>query len=173
MTNHAMAGRCREDLACGMDGCVSKPIHVQTLRAEIERLTKHRHREVIRDMTSQTKEPSNSAIDLAELLARVENDRELLLDLVSIFKEDFPKRLRALHQAVDTGDAKQVAAVAHTLKGMLSNLAAHRAAAGAAKLEQLGRNGDIPAFPNAFFSLERETTTLLNELDASLTEVGK
>jgi CheY-like chemotaxis protein len=173
MTAHAMAGDAERYLAAGMDGYVSKPIHVETLRAELNRFTNDGNREVTLDMPPRSKEFSSSAVDFAELLARVENDRELMLELVSIFKEEFPKQLGALHQAVDARDAKQVAAIAHTLKGMLSNLAAHQAAAAASRLEQLGRNAEITAFPSAFSLLEREAATLLRELDTSLTEVHK
>jgi len=42
----------------------------------------------------------NGRVDLLELLARVDNDRELLRDLVTIFKEDFPRHLLALQDAV-------------------------------------------------------------------------
>ncbi len=123
-------------------------------------------------MTPQAKDSSNSAVDFAELLARVENDRELMRDLVTIFKEDFPQQLQALRQGVETGDAKQVAISAHTLKGMYSNLAAHPAAAGASRLEQLGRRGEVGAFQNAFASLESEAARVLRELDACMSEVS-
>lgn len=124
-------------------------------------------------MTPHTKESSNSTLNVAELLGRVENDRELLHELVTIFKEEFPKQLQALREAVNTSDAKRVAAIAHSLKGMLSNLAAHKAAAGAAQLEQLGRTGEVSAFPNAFYSLDREAAILLRELDTSMIEAHK
>jgi HPt (histidine-containing phosphotransfer) domain-containing protein len=172
MTAHAMAGDADSYLASGMDGYVSKPIRVETLCSEIGRLANDRPCEVTEDMTPQLRNSSNSAVDLAELLARVENDRELMRDLIAIFKEDFPRQLQGLRQAVETGDAKQVAAFAHTLKGMLSNLAAHQAAAGASQLEQLGRNGEVASFHNAFSSLEREAAKALRELDTCMAEVS-
>jgi len=46
--------------------------------------------------------------DHAELLARVDNDRELLHELPRIFKEEYPRHLQALREAVDSGDAKLV-----------------------------------------------------------------
>src|SRR5260370_32909 len=82
---------------------------------------------------------SMPGVNFAELLACVESDRELLRDLLLIFKDDFPRRFQALQEAVSRCDSAQVAAVSHALKGMLANLAATRAAACAAELEQLGR----------------------------------
>jgi len=76
--------------------------------------------------------------DHQELLARVENDRELLRDLLTIFKEDFRANFLTLREAVEAKDGDLVATAAHTLRGMLSNLAASQAAATAARLEQMG-----------------------------------
>ena len=39
-------------------------------------------------------------IDLEELLARSEHDRELARDLLSIFQEEFPQRHQALREVV-------------------------------------------------------------------------
>src|SRR2546426_9029649 len=99
--------------------------------------------------------------DREELLARVENDRELLRDLFTIFKEEFPRQLRALREAEDAKDGDRVATAAHTLRGMLSNLAASRAAVAAAPLEQMGRKKEILCFQEAFGVLENDANQLL------------
>jgi len=62
-------------------------------------------------------------INLPELLFRLDDDRELLRELLAIFKEDFPQHLHAFRDAVASQDMKQTKTVSHTLKGMLSNLA--------------------------------------------------
>ena len=84
-----------------------------------------------------TRLSQGSSINFPELLSRVDNDRELLLDLFAIFKDEFPRHLQALRDAVSRDDMKQAATVSHTLKGMLSNLAVTRAARGAGQLEEL------------------------------------
>src|ERR1700758_3557510 len=81
-------------------------------------------------------------IDLEELLGRTENDRELMRDLLTIFKEEFPQRHQALGEAVASLNATSVVLEAHALKGMLFNLAAIEAAAAVAELERLGRNNE-------------------------------
>jgi HPt (histidine-containing phosphotransfer) domain-containing protein len=43
---------------------------------------------------------AKSLIDLEELLDRIENDRELMRDLLAIFKEEFPQRHGALREAI-------------------------------------------------------------------------
>jgi HPt (histidine-containing phosphotransfer) domain-containing protein len=97
-------------------------------------------------MKETAKGSSNLSFDHEELLARVENDRELLHDLLTIFKQEFPRYLQALRVAVDSGDGKLVALAAHALKGMLLNLAAGQAVASVARLEQMGRRGKRRGF---------------------------
>ena len=90
-------------------------------------------------MKGSSNQSAAPIVNLAELLARVDNDRELLCDLLSIFKDEFPGYIKSLEDAVDRKDAAKVASVSHTLKGMLSNLAVPKAAASAARLERLAR----------------------------------
>ena len=121
----------------------------------------------------KAKDPSKGpSLNLTELLSRVDNDRELLRDLLSIFKEDFPRHLRALREAVQPQDTKEVAVVSHTLKGMLSNLAVNRAATAAGHLEQLARDGAKAAPSDAFTAFEDEVRGLLPEMETYLVEVG-
>jgi len=113
----------------------------------------------------------NAIIDLAELLARVENDRGLIRELLLIFKDEFPGHVQALRDAVDSMDGDRVTAEAHTLKGMLSNLAATSAADAAARLEQLGQNREISKFQEACSVFESVSKDLLLQLDACMAEV--
>jgi two-component system, sensor histidine kinase and response regulator len=113
---------------------------------------------------------SMPGVNFAELLARVDNDRQLLRELLLIFKDDFPRHFQTLQQAVSRGDATQVAAVSHTLKGMLANLAAARAAACVAKLEQLARARDTTSFARALVAFEHEALRLVPEMETYLVE---
>ena len=112
-----------------------------------------------------------SSIDFPELLSRVDNDRELLLDLFAIFKEEFPRHLQGLRDAVSQEDMKQTATVSHMLKGMLSNLAVTRAAKGAGHLEELAHSGEKTSLPGALAAFELEVQGLLPEMEAYTAEV--
>jgi PAS domain S-box-containing protein len=172
MTAHAMAGDAEKYLSSGMDGYVSKPVRTGFLRAEIDRFTESPLTSIPGFAQQEEKYMPNSNIDLAELLARVENDRELMRELLLIFKEEFPRHLLALRVAVDSSDGEKVATEAHTLKGMLSNLAANPAAGAAARLEQLGRTQEVAAFQEACASFENISRDLLLQLDTCVVEVG-
>ena len=114
-----------------------------------------------------------SSVNLPELLSRLDNDRELLHDLLTIFKDDFPGHLQALQEAVARQDMKQTAVVSHTLKGMLSNLAVTRAAAAAAQLEQFAHDGANASLQQALAAFEQEVQGLLPEMETYMAEVQR
>jgi HPt (histidine-containing phosphotransfer) domain-containing protein len=115
---------------------------------------------------------TKSFLDLQELLARTENDRELMRELLSIFKEEFPQRFQALRDAVASLDATQVVMEAHALKGMLSNLAAGAAAEAAAELERLGRHKETSRFRESMARFETIATEIYRQIDVCLAEVS-
>jgi len=108
------------------------------------------------------------AFNFANLLDRVENDRELLRDLLAIFKQDSPRHLLSLKEAVLHSEMKQVQASSHTLKGMLSNLSMDRAADAAANLEQMGRHEERAGLKDALTLLEQEVADLMPMVDSYL-----
>jgi two-component system, sensor histidine kinase and response regulator len=170
MTAHAMAGDADKCLQAGMDGYVSKPIRTELLSSEIERVTRTKVKWKERTMQESKDLAVGTSVNLPELLARVDNDRELLRDLLSIFAEEFPRYLLALQEAVAHEDAKQVATVSHTLKGMLSNLAVTKAAASAGQLEQQARVGDQSSLKQAFVAFELDVQGLLPEMETYMAE---
>jgi HPt (histidine-containing phosphotransfer) domain-containing protein len=114
--------------------------------------------------------PAGVVLNLPELLLRVENDRDLLRELIEIFKEESPRLLQQLREHVVRKDMKSVEETSHGLKGMLSGLSAMPAASVAARLERMGREGDMAGLSDAVTLLELEIEKLLPELDASITE---
>jgi two-component system sensor histidine kinase/response regulator len=171
MTANAMAGDAEKYLAAGMDGYVSKPVRTGLLRAEIDRLAKPKKRPGAPAVKDSEMSISQTHINLEELRARAENDRELMRDLFSIFKEEFPQRFQALREAVQSRDAKRVAMEAHTLKGMLSNLAAGKAAGAAADLESLARNGETSKFEESLSAFQSIADEMFRQLDTCMAEV--
>jgi two-component system, sensor histidine kinase and response regulator len=117
-------------------------------------------------MTQQHGRSSQIAVNLPELLVRVENDHDLLCELIDIFKEDFPHRMQSLRESVARGDMKNVEATSHALKGMLSGLSVTGAAALAAGLEQMAREGKTTGLTEALALFESKVADLLPELDA-------
>lgn len=113
-----------------------------------------------------------SVLNVTELLTRVENDRELLRELVLIFKEKLPTQLDSLRKAIQAEDMEAIAIAGHSFKGMLSNLAASRAATVAEHLEELGRRRNKEEVSEAFIALQEEILLLLPELESCAAEMS-
>jgi len=119
-------------------------------------------------MQNAVQNTAGHVFNFAELLERIDNDAEFLRELLSIFKRDYPRRLHSLKEAITGAEMKQVEAASHSLKGMFSNLAMDRAAAAAARLEQMGRNRVRVGLEDALALLEHEVAGVLPVLDAYL-----
>jgi len=161
----------REILGSGHGRYVSKPIRSGILRAEIDCLTQTKISQEDSIMNKADHSSEAASVNLNELLARVDNDRELLCELFSIFKQEFPCHLEGLQNAVARNDAAQVARISHTLKGMLASLAATKAAACITRLEQLARAEEVSSLRGALEAFEKEAQGLLPEMDSYLAEV--
>jgi HPt (histidine-containing phosphotransfer) domain-containing protein len=109
---------------------------------------------------------TSSVLNITDLLNRVDNDRELVSELFFIFKSVFPSHLQRLSDAVAKKLPKQVEAESHTLKGMLLNLSAVRAAAMAGELENLGREKKIADMSEALTEFQSEVETLLLQMES-------
>ena len=82
-------------------------------------------------------------IDLKEVLERVQDDRELLIELFDIFQEDFVGKRQILGDAVKTKDIAKIKEVAHSLKGASGNISAKGMHADFLQIEQMTRNNDL------------------------------
>lgn len=171
MTAHAMTGDAEKYLCCGMDGYISKPIRLELLAAEIDRCTGITTPRIGESMKPSGTDSHQKEIDLADLLVRVDNDRDLLRELLHIFKDDAPGHMENLRRAVVHHDVPGVASEAHTLKGMLSNLSCKNASATAASLEKLAREERTSDFAESFAGLEQQMKRLLREIENSLSGV--
>jgi HPt (histidine-containing phosphotransfer) domain-containing protein len=109
--------------------------------------------------------------NLSELLARVDNDSELLREVIGICKAEIPRHISLLREAVAQADVKNIEKLGHTLKGMLLHLAATRAAAAAGRLEQLGRSSDTTTLTSAVAIFESEVAKLMMELEGHMAKI--
>ena len=85
----------------------------------------------------------NESIDLQEVLERVQEDRELLLELFQIFEEDFNARRAKLQELIKSGDAGAVRDLTHSMKGAAGNISAKAIHETCSRMEQLSGSGDL------------------------------
>jgi len=111
-------------------------------------------------------------LNLPKLMDRLEDDKELLLEIFDVFIEETPVRLRKLDAAVEAMDMTAIVQWAHALKGTSGTLQAGPLNESCLKLEMASRAGDAPLVlslvPVAVEMLER-TAAYVAELKAQLT----
>lgn len=94
-------------------------------------------------------------------------------DLLTIFMEELPQRLRGLRKAVASLNATHVVMEAYALKGMLSSLTAVEADETVAELERLGRNNEMSKFLESFPVFEAIAKELSRQVEDGVAEVSE
>jgi len=97
---------------------------------------------------------------------------DVLREIIDLFLRDAPSKIVRIQQAVDRSDAGEIAQGAHSLKGSAGNFGAHGLVALCARLEQLGKDGDIVKGPDLLRQVEQELDRVSSALkDEMMTEV--
>ena len=84
---------------------------------------------------------SEEIIDLKDVLERVQDDKELLVELFDIYQEDFVVKRKALGDAIAANDIAKIKEIAHSMKGSSGNISAKPLHAACLKLETLAKEG--------------------------------
>ena len=167
MTALAMKGDKERCLEAGMDGYLSKPIRPEELDNILDAYTAQN-----KSAAAQPEAlPVNESVDVQELLERVDGDRGFIAELAEVFREDYPRQMRAAREAAAAGDAEKVRRAGHALKGALSNLAAARACEFAFALETMGRSGDLSGAALTLTQLEDELPRVEKKLQSICPEM--
>ena len=151
MTAHALKGDRERCLEAGMDDYVAKPIHAEELFETIERVFSDR-----KPARPPEDASSEQGINWAEALKATQGNREALKAMAEAALEETPRLMAAMRQAVAQRDRTQLRLSAHTLKGSIRYFGAGRAFQYAARLEELGQEGNLEIVAPILADLEAE-----------------
>jgi CheY-like chemotaxis protein/HPt (histidine-containing phosphotransfer) domain-containing protein len=161
MTAHAMFGDRDRCLEAGMDDYVPKPIKMKAL---LECLAKVAQKHPSSARPAGSASPAEPLSSTEGLLQLADGDAELLAEVIQAFLADAPQLLQDLRQAAAQGDPKQVASVAHTIKGVVSTFEATGCQQAAVRLERACEAGASEGVAELSALLEREIERLIETL---------
>lgn len=99
-------------------------------------------------------------LDLNEFLERVQNDKELLLELLDIFVEDFQEKRKQMEAALKNNDCDQIKRLSHALKGSSGNISAKPLRSVLLQMEEKGKNGDLTGADGLLAEMDKEFEAL-------------
>lgn len=188
VTANAMSGDRETCMLAGVDSYTSKPVGpqalMQAMRLALDASAQWKqgahalqhNGEPIGSASNKTEESKPSAdrkrgdtnqappLDVEKLRRRLGGDDQALADLARGMRTDMAHRLHALRLAMDARDQVASTAQAHSLKGLLASITAHRAAALTNGLEMAARSGEWSLFNRALPVLRSE----IDKLDIAL-----
>jgi two-component system, sensor histidine kinase and response regulator len=110
-------------------------------------------------------------MDLETVLNNLGGDKELFVELATIFSEESFDQIKQIRDSIARGDLQSAAMVSHTLKGAVGNFAAKPAYYAAAQVEKMSRDGQLNEIADAVDVLEVEVNRLNSALERLVKEL--
>jgi len=97
---------------------------------------------------------SEQPIDLPEFLERVQDDKDLILELLDIFDQDYAVKRKLFDDVVSKKDFEQLKSITHSLKGASGNISAKQLRSCFLKLEEMAKMNDVTHAPEVLKELD-------------------
>ena len=95
-------------------------------------------------------------------------DPDIIAEVGGLFIEHSPEKVKAILQAVETGDAKGLQVAAHSLKSSSAYVGAMRLSAMSKELEMMGRSNVMDGAKEKAEMLKDEHMRVMTALDAEI-----
>jgi len=105
-----------------------------------------------------------NAIDIADVLERVQDDWELLFELFDIFEQDYAVKRKALGEYAEQKNFEKIRDVAHSLKGASGNISAKPLFHSFFQLEKLAEKKEMKGIPELLLDVDQQFTELMAEI---------
>ncbi len=92
-------------------------------------------------------------------------DKEVVLEIINIFINEYPERMETLKKNIDEKDFDQLKFNAHSLKGVVANFVAPEVQELARQLEIKGANSDLTGVDSLYNELHEKADIAVQELN--------
>jgi len=160
MTANALDGDKEKCFACGMNGYISKPFHIDDFLNEINRCTDEEF-----SSNSNNNQKLNLQIDgfdIENALKKLNNNEKLYIKLLKKFIDDQGDFIEKYNKCVEENDLESAKRMSHTLKGIASTLGIDKLSALAKELELNPNNKELQF--QIKISLEESFKNIKNKL---------
>ena len=107
---------------------------------------------------------SNEIIDLPDFQDRVQDDKDLMLELFEIFMEDYQVKRGLLGDAIKNKNYEEIKSIGHSLKGASGNISAKQLRGSLLKLEDMGKASNISGVESVLADLDRQYAALVKRI---------
>ena len=172
LTAHAMKGDRERCIDAGFDNYLSKPIRSTDLRTIIEGITDRPDESSLLSSEPEPTTPSGE-FHYAEALAGLGDDEALLVEVITLFLDDYPRLIGEIDAAIAAADLAQLGRLVHSIRGVASNFAIPVVLRAAQTLESLTKAGDAARLSSACDDLKAAVARVQPELEAVTAFVNK
>ena len=148
LTAYAMESDRARTIDAGMNDYVSKPVAPGMLFAALDRVlgtVSRAVKAVANDKGDAVRPDWPALLDRKALVEKLENDVDLYVQLLDIFREELITRAVALEEAGSRGDTRELRFLAHALKSTAGTVGATAIQQLAAEIEHAAKADDIEA----------------------------
>jgi CheY-like chemotaxis protein/HPt (histidine-containing phosphotransfer) domain-containing protein len=191
LTANTMPHDLKRYAASGIDDCIAKPVKLETVKSALQRFLNYTPTLVRGSRSEQRK--LNSINSSMKAMSEVESDvvvenktarnlpifntdqakrisignLSILHRIVDKYREDTPKQIAKLEQAINNNDTETVERAAHSIKGSSRSIGAMRLGQAAFQLERLIKDTELVDLLSNVSQLQHEFSALLAEWETT------